>query len=77
MEKISFNLDIYGLLYDCPYKKRENNCCFRSVENLDFYNRIKWFESLTDNEKKVLGDNHALCSYNRNSKLKFSWFDYH
>lgn len=67
IKKISFNIEIYGLLYDCPFYERENNCCFRNIANLDFYNKIKWFESLTDKEKKALGNNHTLCSFNRNS----------
>jgi hypothetical protein len=57
--------DLYGLAYNCPAIDRLIDCPFKEIEHLEFQEKVKWVEGLSQEEKKILLEVHKVCSYNR------------
>lgn len=61
MEKIW----IYGIAYECPTGKRNNNCPLMRVSNLSFKEKLSWIEGLTEEHWKTIVEYHKHCSNSR------------
>ena len=60
---------IYGIAYDCPVGKRNNNCPFKGVSDFSFKEKIDWIEGLTKENWKAIVVHHMECSSRRENNL--------
>ena len=64
-----YNISLYGILYDCPYKDRCQECTIKKIEDLSFNHKLCWFESLSTEEKNNILRYHTEC-FNKRSKIE-------
>ena len=57
--------NLYGLAFSCPAQKRQPDCPFKQVEHLSFLEKVKWINTLSDEEKETILERHQICSKNR------------
>lgn len=58
-----FNL--YGLAYSCPHLKRLEDCPLKQIEHLSFHEKVKWIDTLSEEEKVAILEHHQRCTRNR------------
>lgn len=56
---------LYGLTYGCPHLERKVDCPFKQVEHLSFQEKVKWINTLIEEEKETILECHQICSQNR------------
>ena len=56
---------LYGLAYDCPHLEREVDCPIKEVEHLSFREKVKWIDTLSEQEKETILERHKFCTKNR------------
>ncbi|MEI7594695.1 MAG: hypothetical protein WCK02_03030 [Bacteroidota bacterium] len=50
-----------GLIFDCPYGKKMENCPFNAIRELEFKERFEAFKNLSDEEITKLYKFHKNC----------------
>jgi hypothetical protein len=58
-------INLYGLAYNCPHLERQLDCPLMQVEHLSFLEKVKWIDSLNEEEKEAILERHQVCSKNR------------
>jgi hypothetical protein len=61
----------YGLIFDCPIGKESVKCCYKRIRQLDFKDKLTYYNALTDQEKTVLVKNHQQCLLVREKQTLF------
>jgi len=56
---------LYGLTYGCPHLERQPDCPLRKIDHLSFQEKVKWIDSLSDEEKEAILEHHKECSKSR------------
>lgn len=56
---------LYGLAYSCPHLDRNEVCPLKQIENLSFLEKVKWIDTLSEEEKEAILKHHQVCSQNR------------
>ena len=56
---------LYGLAYNCPAKQRQDDCPLNVMEHLSFKEKVNWINELSKEEKKVILEQHQVCSGNK------------
>jgi len=59
---------LYGLVYACPFDKRQNDCVLSQVEHLSVKEKFKWVEGLKEEEINTIVQNHRRCLAMRENK---------
>jgi len=57
--------NLYGLAYECPTKQRQDDCPLKMMEHLSFKEKVNWINELSKEEKKVILEQHQVCSGNK------------
>lgn len=57
--------NLYGLAYNCPHLERQPDCPLKQVEHLLFLEKVKWINTLIEEEKEAILECHQVCSKNR------------
>jgi hypothetical protein len=58
---MSYSL-LYGIFFQCPHKERDPDCVIAEILNLNFKERIDWFENFNENQKQDVFNQHLKCS---------------
>lgn len=58
-------INIYGILYNCPTGKRGTDCPLGKVGHLSFQEKVIWLEKLDQKKKDLILKHHVECSANR------------
>ncbi len=61
-------LDLYGLVYECPNGRRKDSCPFKEIEMLSFRGKVEWIKKLRDTDKKSICVHHESCFYGKDDK---------
>lgn len=56
---------IYGISYDCPVLERRGDCPLKAIDGFSFYEKVKWIQGLSREQKEQLLQHHKDCSANR------------
>jgi hypothetical protein len=56
---------LYGLAFDCPYFDRNDDCPLKEKEQLPLREKVSWINSLSQDEKQKMIEQHKNCSKNR------------
>lgn len=62
-------LKIYGIAYECPYYKRNENCFFYEKDYLSFYSKLNLIEDLCEKEINVIEQEHFFCLKSRENEV--------
>ena len=62
---------IYGIVYGCPFGKRNPDCLLYEVDHLSYREKYKWINGLIEEKKKAIVKHHKLCINKRENKYKF------
>ena len=65
---IGFEINLYGLSYECPYVIRNTNCPLKCVDSLSFQGKVDWIDDLSEERIRSIWEEHLVCSQIRNSK---------
>jgi hypothetical protein len=57
----SIDIDLYGLAYECPCRKRTETCPLKDVEMLSFREKVEWINGLSEEEKRSIWNQHKVC----------------
>lgn len=71
MPKSEFMLDgyeIFGWAYECPFKKRKQECSFAEIEQLSFEDKVTWLEDINHIKRESIIKHHLICSQNRDKE---------
>ncbi len=60
--------EIFGWAYECPFKKREQDCPFAEIEQLSFKDKVTWLENINRRKKESMIKHHLICSQNRDKE---------
>lgn len=36
-----FPFEVYGILFECPYKERESDCLFKCIDEKPYFEKMK------------------------------------
>lgn len=61
-------INLYGLSYECPYKIRKVNCPLKEIDTLTFRKKVDWLDSLSEERKRSIWEQHTACSQKRNNE---------
>jgi hypothetical protein len=53
---------IYGLAYQCPYNKRQEDCPLSVIDGLTFREKIEWINQADPTLLESIGIAHRKCS---------------
>jgi len=59
------NITLYGLAYNCPHLERQSYCLLKQIEHLSFLEKVKWIDTLSEEEIEAILERHQRCSTNR------------
>lgn len=60
---------IYGIAFECPYKKRYIDCSLKEQDLLSIREKIAWIERLEERDKFKIVQQHEICSKKRNATI--------
>ena len=63
-----FEIIQYGLLYECCFVVRNDDCPFKVVDSLSFKDKVVWLDGLSGEKKKLLWKQHLICSEIRENR---------
>jgi hypothetical protein len=65
---------LYGILYECSFKERLNDCPLNKFDKLSFQKKLLVFKALTEEEKQDILIHHKACvkKRERHSVLSFN-----
>lgn len=58
-------ITIYGITYECPHRKRRNDCPLCEVDHLIYEEKIDWIKRLNEEKKRLIAEFHVHCSKRR------------
>lgn len=47
-------ISLYGLAYNCPHLERQPDCPLKKLEHLSFQEKVKWINTLSEEEKEAI-----------------------
>jgi len=56
-------MDLYGLAYECPNRRRKDNCPFKEIDSLSFGEKVDWIDGLSGARRKSIWEHHVDCSF--------------
>lgn len=62
---IGFEMNLYGLSYECPYVIRKGNCPLDCVDSLSFQEKVNWINELSEERERSIWEQHIVCSQSR------------
>jgi len=67
----NFYINYYGLIFNCPVGNDLDGCIYKNIRQYSMKERILYYNSLTDTEKKILIEKHKKCLSVREKKTLF------
>lgn len=58
-------IDLYGLLFACPFFKAESDCPFKKYRQMPYDKAVDVLENLPDEDVNMLIKHHSQCQRNR------------
>ena len=61
----------YGLIFNCPIGVETEDCCFHAIRKFSIHDKLKYYNSMTEQERMKLIYRHQECLAVREKKTLF------